>query len=150
MVQPSPRQGGNKQPIVLPQQRIDVVRAGGGEEFEFNDTSQEMPGKQKLVDSGRNGASGHGKNDQGEIRIKYTDSAKTETNQNVQMLFKDPGQGRSEAVEIKVNFAMAYGDTQNFSLPIYSGNFAFKCTFSKKENEPESKIDIIHNSCHID
>ena len=48
------------------------------------------------------------------------------------MLYKDPGPGKSEAVEIKVNFAMAYGDTQNFSLPIYSGNFAFKCTFSRK------------------
>ena len=48
------------------------------------------------------------------------------------MLYKDPGKDKSEAVEIKVNFAMAYGDTQNFSLPIYSGNFAFKCTFSKK------------------
>lgn len=48
------------------------------------------------------------------------------------MLFKDPGKDRSETVEIKVNFAMAYGDTQNFSVPIYSGNFAFRVTFSKK------------------
>lgn len=49
------------------------------------------------------------------------------------MLYKDPGKDRSETVEIKVNFAMAYGDTQNFSVPIYSGNFAFRVTFSKKQ-----------------
>ena len=51
------------------------------------------------------------------------------------MLYKDPTNGKSEAVEIKVNFSMAYGETQNFSQPIYSGIFAFKCTFSKKNNK---------------
>lgn len=34
----------------------------------------------KLADSGRNGG---GKNDQGEIRIKFTDSAKTEQTGNI-------------------------------------------------------------------
>jgi hypothetical protein len=63
------------------------------------------------MNSGKGGATTGGKNDQGEIRIKYTDSAKAQDTSNVVMLFKDPGPNRSELVEIKVNFAMAYGDT---------------------------------------
>ena len=31
-----------------------------------------------------------------------------------------------------VEFAMAYGETQNFSIPIFSGFFSFLCTFKRK------------------
>ena len=86
------------------------------------------------LDSSARDKMGKGSSDQGEIRIKYTDSAKFLPTETPQLLFKDPGQGKSEAVEIKVNFSMAYGETQNFSQPIYSGIFAFKCTFSKKQS----------------
>ena len=118
----------NKINVVTRQSHFD----GGDDTMVKMDPQNSMPNSKgnKMGDSGRNGQPG--KNDQGEIRIKYTDSAKLETNQQVQLLHKDPGPNKSEAVEIKVNFAMAYGDTQNFSLPIYSGNFAFKCTFSRK------------------
>ena len=39
---------------------------------------------------------------------------------------------RNENVEILVNFAMASGETQNFSMPIYSGTFSYKCTFMQR------------------
>lgn len=36
----------------------------------------------------------------------------------------------SESMVIKVKFAMAYGETQNFGQPIYSGIFVYRVTFS--------------------
>ena len=73
-----------------------------------------------------------GRGDQGEIRIKYTDSAKALPSENAIPFYRDPGPNKSDTIEIKVNFAMAYGNTQNFSQPIYSGIFAYKCTFNGK------------------
>ena len=94
--------------------------------------------------------SSRGKNEQGEIRIKFTDTSKMSASETVTLLYKDPGPNRSEAIEVKVNFAMAYGETQNFSIPIYSGNFAYKCTFSRKIGESEKRLEVIDNSCHVD
>jgi hypothetical protein len=37
---------------------------------------------------------------------------------------------------------MAYGDTQNFSMPIYSGQFVIKVTFFKPTN-PVSHPSIL-------
>ena len=71
--------------------------------------------------------------DQGEIRIKFTDMAKALPSENVVPLYRNPGQGK-EQIEIKVNFAMAYGMTQNFSMSIYSGVIVFRCTFYGKPN----------------
>lgn len=69
-------------------------------------------------------------NQLGEVRIKYTDSSKTAMGGDVQMLWREPGTNRTESLEIKVGFAMASGETQNFSVPIYSGTFSYRCTFS--------------------
>ena len=60
------------------------------------------------------------------------------TNDVLIPLYKEPQSSKGEAFEIKVNFAMAYGDTQNFSQPIYSGNFSYICAFSKKQVSYES------------
>ena len=89
-------------------------------------------------------------NEQGEIRIKFTDTSKMLPSETITCLYKDPGPNRSEAIEVKVNFAMAYGETQNFSIPIYSGNFAYKCTFSRRPGDHPERLEVIDNSCHVD
>jgi len=50
-----------------------------------------------------------------------------------------------------VEFAMAYGETQNFSQPIFSGFFSFLCTFKKEKTRQEiAKLDTICTNCYID
>ena len=92
-------------------------------------------------------------NQLGEVRIKYTDCSKARETDNVQQLWRDPGLNRTEAVEIKVGFAMASGETQNFSVPIYSGTFSFKCIFSNKEVSPFTFLidpnDVLLQTCRI-
>ena len=59
---------------------------------------------------------------QSEIRIKYTDSTRMQPGDNPQQLYKDLGNAKKKVVEIKILFCLVYGETQNFSIPIYSGS----------------------------
>ena len=75
----------------------NIVASGGAIQTDANDSKRlkrdvnvvqerfdldmaESNNKKQLADSGRHGG---GKNDQGEIRIKFTDSAKTEQTGNI-------------------------------------------------------------------
>ena len=88
-------------------------------------------------DSGMSSAKGldqsqhnKGGGEQGEIRIKFTDSAKVSAERDPQPFFREPeNKSKPEKIEFKVNFAMAYGSSMNFSMPIYSGTFTFRATF---------------------
>ena len=67
---------------------------------------------------------------QGELKIKFTDCAKQPD--MTQAFMKDPPPGKPEQFVTTVEFAMAYGETQNFSQPIFSGFFSFLCTFRRR------------------
>lgn len=96
----------------------------------------------KVLDQSTRNATESKHGDQGEIRIKYTDMAKALPSENVVPLYRNPGSAGKEQIEIKVNFAMAYGMTQNFSQPIYSGVIVFRCTFYGKQNTAVSAFDL--------
>ena len=79
----------------------------------------------------------------GEVRIKYTDCSKVATGGEQTQLWREPGSlNRNENVEILVNFAMASGETQNFSMPIYSGTFSYKCTFMNNPHAPNKNRSV--------
>lgn len=74
---------------------------------------------------------------QGEIKIKFTDSAKVLDEDNVQPLINPSQNNNDNKIDIIVTFAMACGETQNFSVPLYSGVFMFKQSI-----DPKRKVSI--------
>ena len=47
-----------------------------------------------------------------------------------------------EVIEIWVNFSVAHEETQNFVVPVYSGSFAFKAVFKKKNSSAEAEVTL--------
>jgi len=67
----------------------------------------------------------------GEVKIKYTDSSKYIMGDKMELLIRNPSVAQKpESIDIIVNFAMASGETENFSVPLYTGTFQFKAIFS--------------------
>ena len=72
---------------------------------------------------------------QGEIRIKYSDSAKPDNMDEAHLFYRKPSNNSSkgEKVEFSVQFSLAYGDGHNWSKPIYNGLGKFHCTFKANQ-----------------
>ena len=72
---------------------------------------------------------------QGEIKIKFTDAAKKTPDSGMSQFSREPSNNsKPEVVEFIATFAMTLGETQNFSMPLYSGSFNFTCIFRKAHN----------------
>ena len=71
----------------------------------------------------------------GEIRIKYSDSAKPDNMDEAHLFSRKASNNSSkgEKVEFSVEFSMAYEDGHNWSMPIYNGSAKFHCTFKANQ-----------------
>ena len=66
-----------------------------------------------------------------QLKINFAGSAK-QTEKSKPLYQDQAGGGKQANVQINVDFAMAIGETPNFSQPTYSGVFEFYCDFEKQ------------------